>query len=491
MSRFSRREFIRRAARVGGGAALAPSLAGLTAWSKEAHGARVSFPKSHDTNVSYGPLVQSPDAPELWIPERFRVVRISETKKPSAADPTFVVPPAIDGMAAFPLPNGNIRLIRNHEIGDSPARARPIGVRPYDPLGAGGTTSLEVAVRGPANAREIEVVREFVSLSGTHINCAGGPTPWGSWLTCEETTEGVPVVRLWNGTFGGRQKEHGYVFEVPVSAETEVEAIPLKAMGRFVHEAVAVDPATGIVYETEDAYYNADRLEEMPGAGFYRFIPTRAGELVAGGRLQMLAVEGQRNYITATGQTAGRVLPAVWVDIDDPDPADAGSRRDAVLQQGKARGAAIFDRLEGCWYGDGSIYFNSTSGGDVEAGQVWQYRPTAMDRGELVLVFESPSQRVLNSPDNICVSPRGGLVLCEDSGGAQYIRGLSKQGEIFDFVYQPVVEGSGRAVTEFAGACFSPDGSVLFFNIQGTTRTNGTAPGATYALWGPWEAGAL
>jgi secreted PhoX family phosphatase len=150
----------------------------------------------------------------------------------------------------------------------------------------------------------------------------------------------------------------------------------------------------------------------------------------------------------------------------------------------------VFQRLEGCWYGDHSIFFNATSGGDAGEGQVWQYRPFDRGRGhgsggQLVLVFESPSSDVLTSPDNITVSPRGGLVLCEDAGGIQYVRGVTRRGDIFDFVRQ------SEALSEFAGACYSPDGEILFFNIQGSTSSTGTAFGATYAMWGPWWKGAL
>jgi secreted PhoX family phosphatase len=265
-----------------------------------------------------------------------------------------------------------------------------------------------------------------------------------------------------------------------------------------------VDPATGFVYLTEDRSFDAST---GIGSGFYRFIPERPGRLDQGGRLQVLAVRGQPHYNTIVGQTPGRVLPVAWVDIPDPDPSAAGDDPGAVFAQGLAEGAAVFQRLEGCWYGDGSVFFNATSGGDVGAGQVWQYRPLGGGHGQghggghgdggghgrgrdhaggqLILVFESPSTDVLESPDNITVSPRGGLVLCEDGGGIQYIRGVSRRGDIFDFVQQ------SEPMSEFAGACYSPDGEILFFNIQGSTSSTGSSFGATYAMWGPWSDGVL
>ena len=469
-----RRKFLSRMFSAGGFAALTPSLAGLAACGgggRSSDGARRPV-----TIEPYGPLVRSPDSPEIEIPERLRCVRLSSGGVPSTVRDGFLVPNAFDGMAAFPLPNGNVRLIRNHEMTDPADSARPIGTPYYDRTGSGGTTSLEVRISGEGDGLRVELVDEFASLAGTRINCAGGPTPWGSWLSCEETTEGRQ---------DGFDRPHGYIYEVPAAATGPADPVPLKAMGRFVHEAVAVDPATGIVYETEDTWYVPGI---RPGAGLYRFIPDEPGVLAAGGRLQMMAVTGEPGYLTARNQTPGVVLPAHWVDIDDPDPEEAEDDQLAVFRQGLDRGAARFARLEGAFYGDGGIYVVSTSGGDETSGQVFHYRPTSAEEGELTLVFESPGPDVLDSPDNLVVSPRGGLVMCEDGTGDQYVRALDREGRILNLARAPLDPGR-QAAGEFAGSCFSPDGRVLFFNQQGDREAGGALASATYAMWGPWEDG--
>ena len=269
------------------------------------------------------------------------------------------------------------------------------------------------------------------------------------------------------------REPHGYVFEVPSDGAASAE--PLRDMGRFVHEAIAVDPDSGIVYETED----------QVTAGFYRFVPTVPGNLEAGGSLAMLALADAPRADLRTGQARDVWRPVSWAPIAEPDPAFAGPG--SVYAQGLAGGGATFGRLEGTWYGNGRIYVVSTTGGNAGAGQVWEFDPA----GErLRLLFESPGSHVLDLPDNICVSPRGSLVLCEDGQPGNCVMGLTRQGDIFPFARNTVVLNGRRngivgdyRYSEFAGATYSPDGRWLFFNAQW--------PGITFAVTGPWADGPL
>ncbi|MGI9121250.1 MAG: alkaline phosphatase PhoX [Acidimicrobiales bacterium] len=469
-TRVARRHFLGGAAAAAAGAA-----AGINPFAALAASAAGGRPvrQAGLGEGGYGPLAPVADLRDgvarLALPAGFSYLGFS-FEGDSMSDGNLV-PKGHDGTGAFALANGNVRLIRNHEDRDSP------GVSPldgglsapfYDVLGPGGTTTLEVRTLG--DGRSVELVRDFVSIQGTIVNCAGGiHPPSQSWLTCEETTAGVTQ---------GWTKPHGYVFEVPVAADAPVSPVPLTAMGRFVHEATATDPRTGIVYETED----------RGTAGFYRFVPVDSANLSAGGTLQMLAVQGKPGYDTTTGQTVGEALPVTWVDIADPDPAAAETNSLTVFNQGLEGGGATFSRLEGAWYSDGEIFFNSTSGGDAGTGQVWNYKPNRRTgEGVVRLMFESPSDTVLSNPDNICVSPAGGVVLCEDGDlPTQYLRGLTSDGRIFDFAHE---FETGR---EWTGATFSPDGNILFVNIQGDLSIGGPGNlGKTFAIWGPFETGAL
>jgi hypothetical protein len=457
MTGLGRRDFIHTSAMVGG-VLLAPSLTGLIS----CYDGNASLRRAMKGAGGYGPLFPSDDVGGIIsIPADFHAALLSTAGEAMIGG---TVPKAFDGMAAFAAGAGLVRLVRNHELRDPPSLGtRPFGANPYDSVGPGGTTTLEVRVEPDGRA---QLVRQFAGLTGTIVNCAGGTTPWGSWITCEETVE---------GTAAGWEKNHGYNFEVPASSNAPVTPVALKDMGRFVHEAVATDPATGYVYQTED---------QMP-AGFYRYIPKVPGRLEQGGKLEILAILGERRYDTRTHQQPLSPMKVEWLPIPHPD-SDAGALEVGfVYNQGLAKGAAQFARLEGCWYGDNSIFFNATIGGNAGAGQVWQYH---IGRQELQLIFESPSAAVLDGPDNICVSPRGGIVLCEDGRGIDFVRGLTRSGLIFDLVRNNLNR------SEWAGACFSPQGQTLFVNIQGETRPlqiPGGDKSMTFAIWGPWSAGAL
>ncbi|WP_395108285.1 alkaline phosphatase PhoX [Actinomadura sp. SCN-SB] len=492
MTQLDRRGFLATA-----GGTVAAGLA-LQTLSSHAAWAEAGRPHHHGRS-GYGPLrrVRSSNTGEelLALPEGFTYTVFGATGAPMSDG--VATPIAHDGMAAFHgTHKGTVRLIRNHEVrtgpGSATGRVLVPGSARYDELGVAGTTTLEV---DPETGRVLE---HFISLNGTIVNCAGGMMLHGrGWLTCEETTAGPKQ---------GWQRKHGYVYEVPLRGPRPgrpVNAPPLKAMGRFSHEAVAVDPRTGYVYETED--------DSGKPNGFYRFRPRNRHDLSAGGILEMLKIVDRPGYDTREGQRVKARLPVEWVRIDDPDP-DLENGAATCTQQGLADGGAKFNRLEGCWYGEGSIYFNSTSGGDAKNGdapnadgfregygQVWRYIPNSKGRGVLVLVYESPGRKMLDSPDNLTFTPRGGIILCEDDASdadadphplapgfenVNRLIGLDPGGEPFEFAVN-ITDDS-----EFAGACFSPDGSTLFANTLGST-SGLTPPGRTYAIRGPWRRGPL
>lgn len=394
-------------------------------------------------------LVLRPAGPDLALPPGFEYVVVSST-----ADGTM--PPAPDGMVCIAAPDGSVRLVRNHERGDAAGVAPPLdAATAYDPSAAGGVMTVILApdLRSAAHTH--------VSLSGTVQNCSGGLTPSGTWLSCEETHEGIEA---------GRGQPHGYVFEVDPLADGPSPATPLLSLGRFLHEAVAVVPDSGIVYMAEDNGYDS---------GVYRFTPTVPGRLAEGGALEMLSIEGKPGYDTAYDQRVGSALPVTWVAIDDPDPPSAGTDSSAVFNQGFDRGGARFKRVEGCCLVGSTCYLAVTEGGDAGLGQVWTLDPA---RSELRLVFEPAGPEELFGPDTLAPAPFGdGVLICEDNGNGDpnRLQVLDAAGRLVTFA-----ENLSDA-TEFAGPCMSPDGSVLFVNIYGDEAAG--VPGRTLAVWGPWD----
>lgn len=476
----SRRHFLRNATT----AALA--VAGLHQLSAKAQIYGIDPVRGIDP---FGPLIEDPKG-LLHLPKGFSYQIIAQTGQ--AMSDGLIMPGIPDGMAAFAVegqPDQCI-LVCNHEQDSSPGqidafagdakKAREFcGDKAFDYFrdgmpANGGTTTLVY------DLKKQQLISSHLSLIGTSRNCSGGATPWGSWLTCEETLYGKDQ---------GFSRDHGYVFEVPAHAKGLIKAEPLYDMGRFVHEACAVDPHTGIIYMTEDL---ADGL-------FYRFIPKKPGKLAEGGQLQALMI---RDWKTADTRNKPRAAQRItyqdnfsvdWITLEE-----VRSPNGDLNKRGAKKGAAIFERGEGLVFAEKSsnksakessqksFYFSATTGGEKGFGQVWRYIPSQYEGtqkekdhpGKLQLVYESQDRAYLEACDNLAVAPWGDIILCEDSySGAKdqinYLRGMTPEGRVYTLAMN-----ADKRQGEFCGACFSPDGSTMFVNIQ--------QPGLTLAIRGPW-----
>jgi uncharacterized protein len=439
----SRRSFFTLAGASAAGIILAAPLKNLYARAASRKSIAVS---------GFGKLIPDPNG-ILDLPKGFQYKILSKTGE-MMSDRTKV-PDKKDGMAAFSGENGTTVLIRNHELKPDPSKKIAIvdagEAYKYDKLAPGGTTTLVID-------RNYQVLQQYVSLGGTIRNCAGGTTPWGSWISSEEDVSTPNTVA---NNSSDRMKEsfqvslkHGYNFEVP-SRGNIATPVPLKAMGRFRHEAIALDPQTGYVYQTED----------REDSCIYRFIPTQTGKLDAGGTLEALVIDGMPKMETSVDFPMDEPKKVTWVKLEDIDPDN-----DTLRQEAQFKGAAIFRRGEGMCYGNGEIFWTCTDGGKAGVGQIFRYNPKA----ETVELFvESPSAEVLDFPDNLILSPFGHLIICEDGKDEQFVTGVNPQGECYHFARNALNKA------EFAGVCFSPDGNTMFVNIY--------EPGITLAVWGNWQ----
>jgi secreted PhoX family phosphatase len=416
-------------------------------------------------SAGYGDLVPDRNG-ILDLPRGFQYREISLEGTPLSSG--GVVPGDHDGMAAFPGPSSNTAvLVRNHEqrVGDPNPVA---GKNPYDPAAPGGTTGIVVDLETRTE------IRDYVTSSGTLNNCAGGATPWRTWLTCEED----------------RTTGHGYVFEVnPNDPENELSRTPIRAMGFFSHEAVDIDPATGIAYLTEDDFRGGivdtsaevvadyttsetDPATGQPGTGtrvsfLYRYVPTnksqKPGALQEGGTLQVLTIDQRPNYNVDLA-FPGERFQVVWKDVDPAEPHEGA----------EDVGAARFGRLEGAYFAGGAFWFDDTVGGEARLGQIFRYLPAS---NTLELFYEGTEPGKMESPDNIVVTPWGDLWFAEDEAvegdTVNRVMGITPDRQVYVFARNRLND------SEFAGPTFSTDGGTFFVNYQN--------PGITFAIWGPFR----
>ncbi|NRF39527.1 alkaline phosphatase PhoX [Pedobacter foliorum] len=425
--------------------------------------------------LGFGPLVHK-SGDLLSLPKGFSAKVIS--KKGDLMNDGFFSPGNHDGMGVFKWKNDKVMLIRNHELTPGSDGSGAFGAdnkllhkanqnHIYDTgkgerLCVGGTTTMVY------DEKKQQIELEYLSLTGTIRNCAGGITPWNSWITCEETELGI------GDEDGFLEKDHGYNFEVFASDKIVLTpAIPIKPMGRFVHEAVAVHPTAGIVYQTEDS-----------GTGvFYRYLPNVFGELHKGGKLQALVISewksaDTRNYkdLKTDRFPEKKSFKTEWIDLDNVDAPENDLRLRAYQQ-----GAARFSAAEGIWYGNNELFFACTSGGRNSKGQIFRYTPSEYEGqpmekdhpGTLELFLEPNDINTFQNCDNLTIAPWGDVIICEDKEDARII-GITPQGKTY-----VIAQNIGLRESEFAGPVFSPSGKTLFVNIQ--------SPGLTLAITGPWK----
>lgn len=424
--------------------------------------------KENLLKTKYGKLKRTKGG-VLNLPKGFSYKIIARMGDPMSDG--LVHPDKPDGMATYVGSNGRVILVRNHEL--MPTNFSAFG-RDYEHLGkvdqskiydfrngnlpcSGGTTTLVV------NEDTLEVEQSWLSLIGTLRNCAGGPTPWGSWISCEEIV--IPAKN-------GYEKSHGYNFEVPITEHMQLtDPVPLKAMGQFNHEAVCVDPKTSIVYQTED---RDDGL-------IYRFLPNEPGKLIKGGKLQALAIKGMKSAVVRNWESddqkfpIGESMEVEWIDLEQVEEIE----NDTLRMQGFQKGAAKFARGEGMWFGNKELYFACTSGGVTKTGQIFRYTPSpyegtpeeAKQPGRIELFLEPNNGELLKYCDNLTVAPWGDVIFCEDHANPRVV-GITKSGQFYK-----IAENIGFK-SEFAGGVFSPSGKTYFVNIQHA--------GLTVAIQGPW-----
>lgn len=446
-------------------------------------------PKAPRRSGGHKPFPPLEDDPKgiLALPAGFRYTIVTRTGTTELDHGQGLTPSSHDGMAVFDAGHGRYTIIQNHEIDPGAQYGVPnVKGTVYDAgvLNGGGCTVITTDRSGRNHG-------EFVGLSGTAANCSGGPTPWETWLTCEETEDRAGEAWTSDGQKGVYQKDHGYVFEVTSDGRSDPR--PIKCFGRYAHEALAIGKDRTSVYLSEDA--------GGPNGLFYRWSAPRGVKLGPrmlthlapdAGTLAAMAIVMDDGSVLPdvaylTSAQMGRPFPVKWVTVPDRDARTVPVRKqftDGQVTRGK--------KFEGVWGTDEGVYVVNSYAfdeGELPAdavphdGMVWfyDYREQTI---QLVTYFPHQATAAsgdaakyddltFDGPDNVTVTPWGSLVLAEDGAGASHVLSSFPGGPTYAIARNQLND------SEFCGPTFTEDGKVLFVNMQ--------TPGLTLAITGPWE----
>ncbi|MDG6103127.1 DUF839 domain-containing protein [Dactylosporangium aurantiacum] len=447
----------------------------------------------------FPPLKDDPNG-ILALPEGFSytiVTREGSTQMSGGQGPT---PAYHDGTGVVADGHNKLTLIQNHELTphQSVYGVPHIAGTVYDPgaPNAGGCTVITTDGLGRRTG-------EWVGISGTVRNCAGGVTPWGTWLTCEETTINAGATWSAGGRTGTYEKHHGYVFEVLQAESGKQLPKPIKAFGRYDHEALAIDPDLRHVYLSEDA--------SSPNGLFYRWSSTDGKRLGLGiantlsdtaGKLEAMQIRLDDGSILPdvaylTSAQLGRPFKVTWVEVPDRDATTKPVRTqfaDGTVTRGK-KFEGVWSTRKGCYivnsfaFGandlpadatkhDGMVWFFNYADQTITLVSYFPHNPAAEGEGPA----PKYADLTFDGPDNVTVTPWGTLVLAEDGVRASHVLSSVPGGPTYAIARNMLSTGTSNGApvySEFTGPTFSPDGKVLFVNIQ--------VPGITLAITGPWQ----
>lgn len=342
--------------------------------------------------------LQPPDENGFMLPPGFSYREVARSGQSPGGSSGYIWHPSPDGGACFPTDDGGWVYVSNSELGRQ----------------EGGVGALRFNSQG-------DIVDAYSILSNTSVNCAGGATPWGTWLSAEEV-------------------ETGQIYECDPTGNNP--GIVRPALGTFRHEAAAIDMGKDCVYLTED----------RPNGGFYRFVATDGLPNLSVGRLEIAVVRER-----------GGLQEINWLEVPDP-LAQIAPTRNQVTDY------TSFNGGEGIAFHEDDIYF--VTKGD---NRVWRY-DTVSQQIEIIYDPLTSDNPILTGVDNVVITAGGDVLVAEDGGDMQLVA-ITPEGELF-----PLFKIIGHERSEVCGPAFDPSYQRLYFSSQRGSSGSRLTGGITYEV---------